>query len=108
MDETFHDGALRSAAEALVGRSEVYATARRAVATAHMPDALATAAAGEDAERWTDVARLVQLAIDEALVALVATDALHPNHLRELYRPWRVVATAREPAEARAASTPSP
>lgn len=83
VSEGFHEKALWAAAEALVGRSEEYARARALVARAHVPEGLA--------EEADEVARLVQLAIDEGLVALVGADVLHPNHLRELYRPWRAV-----------------
>lgn len=91
VDETFHARALRAAAEALVGRGEPYALARREVGQANLPERLADER--EDAARWTEVARLVQLAIDEALVALVASDVLHPNYLRELHRPWRALSS---------------
>jgi hypothetical protein len=91
VDEEYHEKALRAAAEALAGRGEAYARARRALAAAHVPEALRIEGDERDAEqvrRWTEISRLVQLAIDEMLVALIASDVLHPNHLRELSRPW--------------------
>lgn len=93
VDETFHEKALRAASEALPGRGEAYARARRRVAGAHVPDRLASddAPRRDEAARWSEVARLVQLAIDETLVAFVASDHLHPNHLRELCRPWKAL-----------------
>lgn len=84
VDETFRDQALGAAAEALVARSEAYALGRRAVARAHLPDGLE-----EDPARRDGVARLVRLAIDDMLLALVVQDVLHPKHLRELHRPWQ-------------------
>lgn len=86
LDETFRDQALGAAAEALVARSEAYALVRRKVARAHLPEGL-----DEDPARRNEVARLVRLAIDEMLLAHVAQDVLHPNHLRELCRPWQAI-----------------
>ncbi|MDQ4030218.1 MAG: hypothetical protein M3168_04170 [Actinomycetota bacterium] len=88
VSEAYHEKALWAAAEALVGRGEEYAHARALVARAHVP---------EGVEDESDaVARLVRLAIDEGLVAVVGADLLHPNHLRELYRPWRALDSARD------------
>jgi len=86
LDEDFREQALRSAAELLVGRAEAYAQARRDVAGAHVPQSLE-----DDPARRDEIARLVQLAIDELLVGVVVQERLHPKHLRELYRPWRAL-----------------
>ena len=86
LDESFREQALRSAAELLVGRAEAYALARRDVAGAHLPEEL-----DGEPERRDEVARLVELAIDEALGGIVVQERLHPKHLRELYRPWRAL-----------------
>lgn len=86
LDEDFRAQALRSAAELLAGRAEAYAEARRDVAAAHVPEGL-----DDDPARRDEVARLVQLAIDELLVGVVVQERLHPKHLRELYRPWRAL-----------------
>ena len=89
MDEAAHESALRSGAEALVGRADVYTVARRTLARAHLPQALDRDDLSEDERRsWNDVSRLVQLAIDEMLVALAGNEVLHPNHLRELSAAW--------------------
>jgi hypothetical protein len=90
VNEAFHETALRAAAEALAGRGEAYARARRALARAHVPECL-DGSPGDEADRagWQDVARLVQLAIDDALLAVLTSDALHPNHSRELYRSFK-------------------
>lgn len=94
--EAYHAKALRAAADALAGRGEDYVRARARLATAHVPAKLADEDAesldDEEAARWNEVARLVQQAVDDALLAVLARDKLHPNHLRELYRPWRAVA----------------
>lgn len=95
VSEAYHAKALRAAAEALAGRAEAYVAVRRRLAGAHVPDSLADgvvpALSAEEVARWNEVARLVQQAIDDALLAFLASDVLHPNHLRELYRPWRAV-----------------
>jgi len=80
VSEGYHESALRAAAELLVGRGDAYARARSEVAAVHVSD-------GVDDE----TARLVQLAVDDALAALVTADLLHPNHVRELYRSCRAV-----------------
>lgn len=90
VNEAYHETALRAAAEALAGRGEEYARARRELAGAHVPDSLGASAGDEDdAADRQDVARLVQLAIDDALLAILVSDQLHPNHLRELYRSFK-------------------
>ena len=91
VDETFHERALQAASELLVGRGELYAEARRALARAHVPAALEGEALseGERAE-LDDVARAVQLAIDDGLLAVLTSDRLHPNHARELFRSLKV------------------
>lgn len=83
--EDHREAALRAAAEALAGRSDAYARARRELSDAHVPRRLARGD-GEAADHETS--RLVQLAIDELLVALITSDVLLPDYLRELARPW--------------------
>lgn len=90
IDESFHRSALRAAAEQLVGRGEEYVRARRAVATAHVPDALEHAAPDNAAELNTIACR-VQLAVDDGLLAVLTRDTLHPKHLRELNRSLAVL-----------------
>jgi hypothetical protein len=82
VDERFHERALRSVAGILPAHAEEYAQARMRVAAAHVPEQDRL-----DAE-WSEISRLVQLAIDEGLVAMVCRVRLHPNYLRELLRPW--------------------
>jgi hypothetical protein len=89
LDEAEHVAALRSGAEALYGWAEVYADARRRLAAAHVPDALERDdLTDEERRHWSEVARLVQLSIDEMLVALAGSEVLHPNTLRDLSAPW--------------------
>ena len=90
VDEPFHRSALLAAAEQLAGRGDEYVRARRAVALAHVPDALEGAPPGE-LEALNRIARNAQLAIDDGLLAVLARDTLHPKHLRELNRSLGVV-----------------
>lgn len=102
--EGFHVSALRAAASWLPGRADLYARARNALAKAHVPFRLLDEddePSGAERERLDEVARLVQLAIDDMLLCLIASDVLHPDHLRELSRPWSLLAPYA------AASTPS-
>jgi hypothetical protein len=85
VDEAFHAAALRAASEALRGRGHDYVRARNRLSAAHVP-AAAGDAVGEDRAEWQRVSRLAQLAIDDALLALVTSDVIHPKHVRELYR----------------------
>lgn len=88
--EAFHSSALRAALELLVGREDDYMLARRALAAAHVPDGLENAGVDE-VDDLNEVARYAQLAIDDGLLAALTSDALHPNHLRELHRSLKVV-----------------
>jgi hypothetical protein len=85
LDEAFHEKALRAGAEALPPHASLYVRARTQVANAHLPSRLEEGT--RDAE-WEEISRLVQLAIDEGLIAIVGQGTLHPNHLRELIAPW--------------------
>ena len=87
LDEEFRDKAVRGGIEASARHPELWAQARMQVAGAHLPDALEEVSADDE---WTEVSRLVQLAIDEGLLAFVGQGTLHPNHLRELIAPWPV------------------
>jgi hypothetical protein len=109
VEEGFHEKALRSSVAWLQGRAELYGSARKALASMHVPAVLLDDEAeptAEERERWNEVARLVQLAIDDMLVCLIASDVLHPDHLRELSRPWNAVGAGY--AAARTSSTSSP
>lgn len=86
VDEVFHERALAAAAELLVGRGEEYARARRAIGDAHLPRSLRADGADGEGSDLADIARHVQLAIDDGLLAVLTSDLLHPNHARELHR----------------------
>jgi hypothetical protein len=87
LDEAFREKAVRAGVEASARHPELWAQARMQVAGAHVPDALEEGTAEPE---WSEAARLVQLAIDEGLLAFVGQGTLHPNHLRELIAPWPV------------------
>ena len=87
LDEAFREKAVRAGAESLGRHPELYVQARMRVAGAHLPDCLEE---GELDAEWSEVSRLVQLAIEEGLLAFVGQGTLHPNHLRELIAPWPV------------------
>lgn len=87
LDEAFRERAIRAAAEAIPPHADIYARARARVAGAHLPACLEE---GTPNLEWTEISRLVQLAVEEGLLAFVGQRTLHPNHLRELIAPWPV------------------
>lgn len=87
LDEVFREKALLAGAESLAAHADLYVRARAQVAKAHVPTCLDE---GVPAPEWAEVSRLVQLAIDEGLLAFIGSGTLHPNHLRELIAPWPV------------------
>jgi len=87
LDEAFRQKALRAGAESLPRHAALYVQARMQVAHAHLPTCLEESVRNDE---WTEISRLVQLAIDEGLIAMVGQRTLHPNHLRELIAPWPV------------------
>lgn len=87
LDEVFREKAVRAGAESLEAHADLYVRTRMQVAHAHVPACLEEAVPNEE---WAEISRLVQLAIDEALLAFVGSGTLHPNHLRELIAPWPV------------------
>lgn len=87
LDEAFREKAVRGGIEASARHPELWAQARMQVAGAHLPDALEEATLEPE---WSEISRLVQLAIDEGLLAFVGQGTLHPDHLRELIAAWPV------------------
>lgn len=85
LDEALREKSLRAGAESLSPHADLYVRARARVANAHLPTRLEEGVA--DGE-WVEISRLVQLAVDEGLIAMVGQETLHPNHLRELIAPW--------------------
>jgi hypothetical protein len=91
--EVVRAGAWRAAVELLPDRAGAYVSAWSAIGASFVPERLEKlllegADAAEIAD-WQEVARLVRIAVDEALLALLLSDTLLPPHTRELYDPWK-------------------
>lgn len=107
LDEAFHLGAWRSANE-IVGRDpRAYMELRQRIGSAFLPRRLGelvdlgAEADPSEVARWVGIARLARVALDDALMALLAADSIPPPALRELYAPWKAMLAAahrREPA----------
>ena len=88
------------AANEMVGpRAAEYAEAWIRMGPAFIPDRLEElhgegSGDPDEIERWQDVARLVRIAMDEALVALLAADTIPPPDIRELLHPWKQMQAA--------------
>lgn len=100
IDETFHAGAWKAANDTVVQRARDYQHALVNIGAAFVPGRLeelvqaGTAADRTEVARWQEVARHARLAIEDALLALVAADLLRPPDLRELYGPWKAMLEA--------------
>ncbi|MGH2652742.1 MAG: hypothetical protein ACRDHV_00085 [Actinomycetota bacterium] len=100
LDEAFHLGAWRSANE-IVGRDpQAYLELRQRIASAFLPRRLGELVdLGAEADpsemaRWVEVARLARVALDDALMGLLAADSIRPPDLRELHAPWKAMLAA--------------
>jgi hypothetical protein len=100
LDEVVRAAAWKAANEVLAGRAEEYISIWMRIGPAHIPDRLEELRGRgspeeiAELERWQEVARLVRLAMDEALVALLTADTLPPPDIRELIHPWKEMQTA--------------
>jgi len=97
LDEAFHLGAWRSANE-IVGRDpRTYMKVRHRIAGVFLPRRLGELVdLGSEADpgevsRWVGIARLAKMAVDDALIGLLAADSIPPPALRELYAPWKAM-----------------
>jgi hypothetical protein len=100
IDEAFHLGAWRSANE-IVGRDpRAYLELRQRIASAFLPRRLGELVdLGAEADpsemaRWVGIARLARVALDDALMGLLAADSIPPPALRVLYAPWQAMLAA--------------
>lgn len=100
--EVVRAGAWKAAVEMLPERAATYVAAWARIGTSFVPERLEELlgrSSGEDAAEiaeWQEVARLVRVAIDEALLALLLSDTITPPDVRELYDPWlRMLEAAR-------------
>jgi hypothetical protein len=106
--EVVKAAAWRAAVEMLPERAAAYVSCWDRIGTAFVPERLEQllreSSGGDTAEiaEWQEVARLVRLAVDEALLALLLSDTITPPDLRELYDPWRKMLEA---AHGRSATT---
>jgi hypothetical protein len=100
VDEIFHAGAVRAATEMVTQRAEVYTQAWVRIGDAYLPERLeelvqlGSAGDLEDVAEWQQVARLVRIGIDDALLALLTADSIPPPSRRELYEPWKAMLAA--------------
>ena len=111
VDETFHAGAVRAANEMVIQRADLYAQAWIRIGAAYLPERLeelvqlGSAADREDLAEWQEVARLVRIGIDDALLALLTADSIPPPSRRQLYEPWKsMLAAANKGRSSEAAS----
>ncbi|MGH2545469.1 MAG: hypothetical protein ACRDHJ_01160 [Actinomycetota bacterium] len=100
LDEAFHLGAWRSANE-IVGRDpRAYMELRQRIASAFLPRRLGelvdlgAEADPSEVARWVGIARLARVALDDALMGLLAADSIPPPGMRELYAPWKAMLAA--------------
>ena len=110
LDETFHVGAWRAAAEMVGSRAEMYWDAWTRIGAAYVPDRLEELVQqGSDADpaevaEWQDVARFCKLGIDDTLLAILTGDIITPPDLRELQSSWhRMLEDAHQRAGGRTA-----
>jgi hypothetical protein len=103
--EVVKAAARQAALDMLPERAGAYVACWAHIATAFVPERLEQllrAGSGNNAAEiaeWQEVARLVRLALDEALLALLLSDTITPPDVRELYDPWRrMLEAAHEPA----------
>ncbi|HYZ11785.1 MAG TPA: hypothetical protein VE962_07800, partial [Actinomycetota bacterium] len=100
LDEAFHLGAWRSANE-IVGRApRLYIEIRHRLAGVFLPRhlgdlvELGPEADPDEVAQWVGVARLARMAVDDALMGLLAAHSIRPPDLRELLAPWKAMLTA--------------
>jgi hypothetical protein len=110
-NEVVRAAAWKAAAELLPVRAHEYTSAWARIGPTFIPERLeellhrTPGADTAEIARWQEVARLVRTAIDDALLALLLSDTLTPPHIRELYEPWRRMASSAYEAGARSSTT---
>ena len=92
-NEAVRAEAWRAAVDLLPERAEAYVACWARIGPAFVPERLeALLREGSDAAGiadWQEIARLARIALDEALLALLLSDAMMPPDVRELYHPWK-------------------
>lgn len=105
-DETVKAAAWKAALDLLGERASAYVSSRARIGPSFVPERLEKlllTRSGADAREIAElqeVARLVRIAMDEALVALLLSDMMMPPDVRELYHPWRTMLEAAHAATA--------
>ena len=95
-----------AAVDLLAERADAYISSWARVGAAFVPERLEellrtdSGADAREIAEWQEVARLTRIAIDEALLALLLSDAMMPPDVRELYHPWRTMLEAAHAARA--------
>lgn len=95
LDEAFHSGAWKAAAEMAGVRADAYWDAWARIGAAYVPDRLeelvqqGSGADPAEVAEWRDVARSCRLGIDDALLAILTGDMITPPDLREMHSSWR-------------------
>ena len=105
-NEVVRAGAWNAAVELLPERAAAYVSCWARIGPVFVPERLEEllrTGSGADAREiaeWQEVARLTRIAVDEALLALLLSDAMMPPDVRELYHPWRTMLEAAHAARA--------
>jgi hypothetical protein len=99
-NESVRAAAWTAAVDLLAERADSYVSCWARVGAAFVPERLEellrtdSGADAREIAEWQEVARLTRIAIDEALLALLLSDAMMPPDVRELYHPWRIMLEA--------------
>ena len=105
-NESVRAAAWTAAVDLLAERADAYVSCWARVGAAFVPERLEellrtdSGADAREIAEWQEVARLTRIAIDEALLALLLSDAMMPPDVRELYHPWRTMLEAAHAARA--------
>jgi hypothetical protein len=100
LNEIVRAASWKAANEMIGPRAAEYAEAWIRMGPAFIPDRLeelhgeGSGSNPGEIERWQDVARLARIAMDEALVALLAAETIPPPDIRELLHPWKQMQAA--------------
>ena len=105
--ELVRAAAWKAALEVLPERAAAYVAAWGRIGPVFVPERLDKLLTGpgvdpDEVAQWQEAARLVRVALDEALLALLLADTITPPHVRELLAPWQRMLTETHEASAQA------
>jgi hypothetical protein len=106
--EVVRAGAWQAALELLPDRAGSYVAAWGRIGPVFVPERLeellgtGSAMDPDEVAHWQEAARLVRVALDEALLALLLADTMTPPDVRELLAPWQKMLTAAHEASEQA------